>query len=57
MTFVDFHLVVPGELTVSAAHRICDRIETALRTEIGDAVITIHVEPHGKAKQHGALVI
>lgn len=57
MTFVDFHLVVPGEMTVSTAHRICDRIEAALRAEIGEAVITIHVEPHGKAKTHGALVI
>lgn len=57
MTFVDFHLVVAGEMTVSTAHRICDRIEAALRAEIGDAIITIHVEPHGKAKTHGALVI
>lgn len=57
MTFVDFHLVVPGEMTVSTAHRICDRIEAALHAEIGEAVITIHVEPHGKAKTHGALVI
>lgn len=57
MTFVDFHLVVPGEMSVSVAHRICDRIEAALRAEIGEAVITIHVEPHGKAKEDGALVI
>lgn len=57
MTFVDFHLVVPGEMSVSTAHHICDRIEAALRAEIGEAIITIHVEPHGKAKTHGALVI
>lgn len=57
VTFLDFHLVVPGEMTVTTAHRICDRIEAALRAEIGDAVISIHVEPHGKAKDHGALVI
>lgn len=60
MTFVDFHLVVPGAMSVSEAHRICDRIEAALREEVGEAVITIHVEPHGKAKEHpdhGALVI
>ena len=57
MTFVDFHLVVPGAMSVSEAHRICDRIEAALRAEIGEAVITIHVEPHGKAKEQGALVI
>ncbi|HET7410445.1 MAG TPA: cation diffusion facilitator family transporter [Paracoccaceae bacterium] len=57
MTFVDFHLVVPGEMPVSTAHRICDRIEARLHAEIGEAVITIHVEPHGKAKEQGALVI
>lgn len=57
MTFIDFHLVVPGEMTVSTAHHICDRIEAALHAEIGEAAITIHVEPHGKAKAHGALVI
>ena len=56
LTFVDFHLVVPGEMSVNTAHRICDRIEAALRAEIGEAIITIHVEPHGKAKEHGALV-
>jgi divalent metal cation (Fe/Co/Zn/Cd) transporter len=56
MTFVDFHLVVPGEQTVSEAHRICDRIEAAIRAEVGDAVIHIHVEPDWKAKQHGVLL-
>ena len=25
MTFLEFHLVVPGEMTVAAAHVICDR--------------------------------
>ncbi len=55
MTFVDFHLVVPGEQTVSQAHRICDRIEAAIRAELGDAVISIHVEPEWKAKEHGVL--
>jgi cation diffusion facilitator family transporter len=55
MTFVDFHLVVPGERSVSEAHRICDRIEAAIRAEVGDAVISIHVEPEWKAKEHGVL--
>jgi cation diffusion facilitator family transporter len=55
MTFVDFHLVVPGEQTVSEAHHICDRIEAAIRAEVGDAVISIHVEPEWKAKEHGVL--
>lgn len=56
-TFVEFHLVVDGETSVNAAHAICDRIEAALKAEIGDAVITIHVEPEAKAKHHGVVVL
>ena len=52
MTFVDFHLVVPSEMTVEAAHGICDRIETAIRSRVGQAVISIHVEPVYKTKQY-----
>ena len=29
-TFIDFHLVVPGDMTVARSHAICDRIEDAL---------------------------
>jgi cation diffusion facilitator family transporter len=57
MTFIDFHLVVTGATTVSAAHEICDRLERAIRDEIGDALITIHVEPDDKAKHSGIVVV
>jgi divalent metal cation (Fe/Co/Zn/Cd) transporter len=56
-TFVEFHLVVPGDMTVNGAHEICDRIEAALKAELTPAVITIHVEPEGKAKHQGVLVL
>jgi len=56
-TFVEFHLVVPAAMTVSDAHEICDRIEAALKAELGTALITIHVEPEGKAKHQGVLVL
>ncbi|MEC9369615.1 MAG: cation diffusion facilitator family transporter [Pseudomonadota bacterium] len=56
-TFVDFHLVVPGKMSVSEAHDICDRIEKALREEVGTATITIHVEPEEKAKHSGIVVL
>jgi cation diffusion facilitator family transporter len=55
--FIDFHLVVPGNMTVLQAHDICDRIERALREEVEDAMITIHVEPEGKAKLRGVVVL
>ena len=57
LTYLEFHLVVPGDLSVSAAHAICDRIETALREDMDHLIITIHVEPEGKAKHHGVLVL
>ncbi|MBV9784346.1 MAG: cation transporter [Acidisphaera sp.] len=56
-TFVDFHLVVPGDMSVADAHDICDRIESALRAEIAGLMITIHVEPDAKAKHHGVVVL
>lgn len=56
-TFLEFHLVVPGAMTVSAAHEICDRVEAALKAEVEGLMITIHVEPEGKAKHHGVIVL
>ena len=56
-TFVDFHLVVPGEMRVAEAHAICDRIEAALRADVEGAVVTIHVEPEAKAKHKGIVVL
>lgn len=57
LTFIDFHLVVPGTLTVNEAHAICDRIEDALEAEVKDVEVSIHVEPEEKAKREGAVVI
>ena len=55
--FIEFHLVVPGSMTVEAAHTICDRIEVQLRAAVDDAHITIHVEPENKAKHTGIVVL
>lgn len=52
---VEFHLVVPGTMTVHDSHLICDRLEAALRSEIGDGQVVIHVEPEQKAKIVGAI--
>lgn len=57
LTFLEFHLVVPGDMRVAEAHDICDRIEAALKAEMEGLVITIHVEPEGKAKHHGVPVL
>lgn len=56
-TFLEFHLVVPGAMSVSQAHDICDRIEVALKEATPGLVVTIHVEPEGKAKHSGIVVL
>jgi cation diffusion facilitator family transporter len=55
VTFVDFHLVVPASMPVGDAHKICDRLEDAIRAIHAGAEITIHVEPEGE-KAHGIRV-
>ncbi len=57
LTFLDFHLVVPGTMTVAESHDICDRIEAALHAEMDHLMVTIHVEPEEKAKQTGVPVL
>ncbi|KKB76604.1 cadmium transporter [Devosia soli] len=57
LTFIDFHLVVPGAMTVDHAHTICDAIEAKLRDAVKDVQITIHVEPENKAKHAGIVVV
>ena len=57
LTFIDFHLVVPGVMSVDAAHAICDSIEAKLREAVEDVQITIHVEPENKAKHSGIVVV
>ena len=51
--FIDFHLVVPGSMSVHEAHDICDRIEQGIKAEFPNAATTIHVEPDHKAKRKG----
>jgi cation diffusion facilitator family transporter len=57
MTFIEFHLVVPGDMTVAAAHEICDRLEDAIEAELVDADVVIHVEPDEKAKPDAAIAL
>jgi len=56
-TFIEFHLVVPGSMTVALAHEICDRIEAALKHAVPGAEILIHVEPEAEAKHAGGVPV
>lgn len=55
-TFIEFHLVVEGTLSVKESHDICDRLEAALHNAIPGSVVTIHVEPEDKAKHQGKVI-
>lgn len=57
VTFIEFHLVVPAEMTVYDAHEICDRVEEAIGKVVPDARVTIHVEPEHKSKHTGIVVL
>jgi len=57
VTFIEFHLVVPGNMTVATSHEICDRLEAALIEAVQGAEVLIHVEPEEEAKQTGVPVL
>ena len=50
-TFLEFDLVVSGNMTVFQAHEICDRLEAAIKKLLTGAIVKIHVEPEHEAKQ------
>jgi len=47
--FIEFNLVVPGAMSVAAAHAICDRLEAAIHGYVEGSTIVIHIEPEQQA--------
>ncbi len=43
--FADFHLLVPGSMTVREAHALTGRVEDAVRAALPGLEVTVHVEP------------
>jgi cation diffusion facilitator family transporter len=43
--FADFHLLVPGALTVRRAHVVTGHIEEAIRQALPGIEVTVHIEP------------
>jgi cation diffusion facilitator family transporter len=43
--FIEFHLVVPGNVTVNQSHDLADHLESDLCLEYPRANVTIHIEP------------
>jgi len=43
--FIDFHLLVPGGMTIAHAHEVCESIEELIKSRLSQTEVTIHVEP------------
>lgn len=43
--FVEFHLLLPGRMTVQQSHDLCEAIEREIGDRLGNVSVTIHVEP------------
>ena len=43
--FIEFHLVVPGTVSVLQSHDLSDHLESDLKIEFPRATVTIHTEP------------
>lgn len=52
--FVQFHVWVDGNMTVTEAHRVMDEIEDKLHAEFPGIEILIHPDPEGHVDERGA---
>jgi len=43
--YIDFHLVLPKDISVEKAHRISDELEQEIEASLASASVTIHIEP------------
>jgi cation diffusion facilitator family transporter len=43
--YIDFHLEAPPEMSVAEVHALCDKLESEIGRRLGNADVTIHVEP------------
>ncbi|WP_370295460.1 cation diffusion facilitator family transporter [Pseudomonas benzenivorans] len=43
--FVQLHVVLPGELSLSQAHGLCDQVEAAITREFPRAEVLVHADP------------
>ncbi|MFZ2511534.1 MAG: cation diffusion facilitator family transporter [Gordonia sp. (in: high G+C Gram-positive bacteria)] len=45
LRFLQLHMLVPGKWTVQHGHDVVEQVETALRAQIPDLVVVVHLEP------------
>ena len=46
--YIDLHIVMPKNISLEEAHRMCDHLEQDIGSKLQRASITIHVEPFGE---------
>jgi ferrous-iron efflux pump FieF len=51
--FVQFHVDLPGSMTVARSHAIIDRVERALCREFPNLELLIHIDPAGHVDEPG----
>ena len=51
--FVQFHVDLPGSMTVDQSHAIIDRVEQALCAEFPNLELQIHIDPAGHVDEPG----
>lgn len=52
--FVQLNLELPGSLTLSAAHALCDQVEDAIHQRYPKAEVLVHADPHEEPAQSRA---
>lgn len=43
--FIDLHIMLPKNVSVAEAHRMCDHLEEDIKKRLANSSVTIHVEP------------
>lgn len=51
--FVQFHVDLPGDMSVASAHDIIERVEADLLAEFPDMELLIHIDPEGHVDEPG----
>ncbi|MCV4339928.1 cation diffusion facilitator family transporter [Pseudomonas capsici] len=49
--FVQLHLELPGSLTLSVAHALCDQVENAIHQQYPKAEVLVHADPQEVVKR------
>ena len=55
--FIDFHLLVPGAMTVTDSHELCELIEELIKLRLNNVEVTIHVEPIESATSYDGMTV